>query len=116
MESALNRIRKNEHFLSVYLDSMSVLHSTGIFEVLRERGRTVVTPDTIGNTQALATTAAISTGYNQCIEDLLNFSENFLGDKSIKSVKPDYGAINKLQESGEISEEEAQILKYGRED
>ncbi len=63
----------------------------------------------------MASQASYSAGYFQALDDLMNFRENILdaGQISTKTPEADYGALQTLVDSGEITKEEADALRTG---
>lgn len=104
--------RDDSGFLSNYTRAMSLLDSTKIFEFLRDRGKVqYVSPASPNYAMELAAQAEHSRGYNEALDDLLQFREKFL-DTSASTMPPrDYGAIDRALQAGDLTEEEADAIR-----
>lgn len=111
LHKVLQALREKDGFLALYNSGMSALYQSGIFEFLRERAR----PGIKGlgsDIQALATSAAYSAGYNDAIEDLLNFRDLWFDTVNTK-IPMNFGAVDLALAKGDLTEEEANGLKAG---
>lgn len=111
IDKLIEIIRKNNAFNSEYTSALSSLWRIHVIEFLREKGRPRVI--SLGkDVQVMATQAAYSAGYNDCLDDLTNFIERFV-EKPLVAQKlvPDYGGLDLAVERGDLDQEEARELK-----
>jgi hypothetical protein len=99
-----------------FLRALSTLNSTGVLEFLRERGQVRATSESSVNyVAAQAAKANFSLGYNQALNELVYFRELFLAHPDISTQAPiDFGAMNKVLESGDLEPEEIEALRNGQ--
>lgn len=110
LPQVLDRIRKNSAFLSLYLDGMSKLYSSGILEFLREKAMTRLSNE--GSNPNIAVAQAYRhSGYAECIDDLFNFKELYLDKVQSASPQPMFGAVELALSRGDITEKEADDLR-----
>lgn len=95
-----------------YEQGMALLYKSGIFEVLRERGKVGLVGAASSNyTELHVAELNRSFGYNQAIDDLVTFRETFLQAASTAKPLADYGAIKFMVDRGIIDKEKADGLR-----
>ena len=107
----LSVITKDASFIGKYTIALSNLWASGIFNFLRAKGL----PKVIGmgsDQSIMATQAAWSAGYNEALDDIINFADKYLTPQtSIADVPMDFGATALALARGDITEEEANDLR-----
>ena len=114
ISKTLERLRQNASIVPIVDTAMGTLIQSGVITFLRELGvpRIIDGGDSINKA---AISAAMSAGYNACIDDLLNFKERFIVEKQIVTAKvPDYGAAQAVVESGDITKEEVDAIRSNK--
>lgn len=107
--------QRRDQVRPLHLEALSLLYRTGVLECLREKGIPVI-PGVGGDTQALATQAARSAGYNECLTDLIMFNELFLLDTENKLAGLDrFNGIQRAVDQGDLTQEEADAIRHGTE-
>lgn len=114
LEQSCKDFKTNEKALLDYEQGRQHFVLSGLFNVLRR----VAMPKLMGirgDPQSMATEAAFSNGYFQCIDDILYFKERFLLDKEEPGVAPNkmmqFGARDKLLKHNILTREELNGLK-----
>jgi len=111
-DKVLKRIKENENTLPNYLNAMSALTTSGIFDYIRSLGR--VNYLRADNTDTIAVQAGWSKGFNDALDLLFNFQELYLDKEAPSSAPPlDFGALSSMIENGLITEEEAHAFRSG---
>lgn len=109
----LERLKQNANFLAQYLNGMSALNNSGIFDFLKKKAE----PQIVGlgkDINVMATQAARSAGYFEALDDLYNFREKYLEERpNLNDTKPDYGGSERAIESGDLTEEELHAARTG---
>lgn len=114
INSVLKRLRESGGFLAQYNAGMSSLWTSGVFDFLREKARPRVSKGE-SNTNAAALECARSSGYFECLEDLIRFRELYLDIPEVREViTPDYGAVDTALRRGDLLEEEANAIRSGK--
>jgi hypothetical protein len=104
----LEDLKNDSSFLRFFIEGMSNLYQSGVFEFLRELARTQPVDSNSPNyIMLLAAQAEYSRGYNTALDDILNFREKYLDVPDIKKTAPDYGAIDAAIKAGDLTEKEA---------
>ena len=113
---ALQKIRDNGEFLSLFTQGMSLLYQSGVFEFLRENGRIFpVSPEVPNYVDYQAAIANWSVGYNTALDHLLRFRETFLEAKvDASDMQADFGALERAVENGDLTKEEADAIRSGK--
>lgn len=116
VKNVISLIKENPAFLPSYLQAMSLLNSSYVLDFLMEKGRaTPVLPGTPNYVEFQNAEFNRSIGYNQCLNDLINFKELFLESLQPTQLGPmDYGATEKLQNQDDITKEEADALRLNK--
>jgi hypothetical protein len=114
-DKVLKRIKENQNTLPKYLNAMSELTTSGIFEYIRSLGRVKYlkadSPETI------AVQAGWSKGFNDALDILFNFQELYLDKQEENNAPPlDFGAIDIMLEQDLITKEEADAYRNGTDD
>lgn len=100
--------------LTRHQQAIATLIEIKFLDFLRERSRPQI-EGIHGDTQSLATQAARTFGYLECLEDLTRFKEKFLTDFEEKPKVPlDYGGSKAAIAEGYLTPEE--ILKLKKDD
>lgn len=96
-----------------FLRALSTLHSTGVIEMLRERGQVRPTAENSPNYQAAqAAKANWSLGFNRAIDELIYFRDLFLSDNTTNTQPPpEFGSLERAVEVGDLTEEEANAIR-----
>lgn len=106
------RITEQGSFTGALLAGLSSLWQSGVFDILRDIGRTPpIPPESPNYTQLQATMYAWSLGYNQALDDLYYFKEKFLDTSTKQSVSPDYGGLAEALRKGDLTQEEIDGLR-----
>lgn len=115
LSKELLNLKKNPSFLGIYSEGLILLQQSGIFNFLRELARPRII--SMGADQStMATQAAYSAGFSDCLENLLNFKElYFLDEKSTQSITPHYGAKDIALEKGDLTEDEINAIRTNSE-
>src|SRR6185369_10641653 len=110
MIKELERIKGNPNVVNAYRTGMNALFQAGIIDVLRVLGRPRILTKT---PELMALEGARSSGWNDCIDALLYFEENYLEsvETGITPVKMDFGSIDTALKSGDLTEEEADAIR-----
>lgn len=110
--TALDEIKQSTDFLSLYTQALSYLHGSGLLRLLREFGQVKYVPAETPNYSAvLASQAEFSRGYNQALDDLIYFREQYLDPLTKASPQLDFGALRRAVLTGDLTEEEADELR-----
>ena len=119
LKSRLEELKQSPGFLQLYTTAMQQLYSTGIFTILNELGKIpFVPPNTPNYTAVMQTAAAESFGYNQCLDDLLDFRIRYLEDKPKTDSQGTLAFAKALEtevEAGNLTREEADAIRHGNE-
>lgn len=106
----LENLKNSPNFLRYYQDARESLKISGVINFLRIFARPHLISNG-GNIYESATSAAISAGYNKCLDDLMYFEEKYLLEPfNKKNVRPDFGAKTIAFNKGDISKEEKDRL------
>lgn len=109
----LKQLLGNSAVVTMHDRAVSILTDIGFIDFLKERAR----PYILGvgdDVQVLATQAARSAGYFECIEDLLYFKSRYVQPSMDSSgVIPDYGGLDESVKKGYITEGERNAIKSG---
>jgi hypothetical protein len=112
--NTLLRIRENGGFLAQYTQGMSALWGSGIFEFLAEKAKPIFLKGE-ANPHIAALECARSSGYFECLEDLLHFRDLYLDiPKPLEHVPMDFGAIDAAERKGDLLKEEADAIRSGK--
>lgn len=112
---ALQAVKDNPEFLSLFNQGMSLLHRSGVFTFLRDNGRVFpASPEVPNYVDYQAAIANWSVGYNAAIDHLLRFREIFLDENAdANKMQPDFGALDRALENGDLTQEEINALRSG---
>lgn len=117
VKNILESILKDETFLPFYLQAMSTLNQSGVLDFLKEHGSVkAIHPSSVNYVDAQAAAANQAIGYNECLSDLIYFKERFLTQNSDPTAgrKMDFGGIDRLVESNDLTKEEADALRQNK--
>lgn len=108
----LDEIRRNSEFLKLFTQAISYFYGSGVLEFLRGKSRTQpADPNSPNYLMMLAAQSEYSRGYNDALDDLLNFRERFLDVQPVSKTEPDYGAYDEAIRQGDLTEKEANELR-----
>ena len=112
MNKHLAFLQNNEALINQYIEAIGKLESTGVVKYLNERAQVDIKDQGENENKSFAE-AHRSRGYFQCIHDLLTIKETLIQYQNVttKNVTATYNAINDLVDRGDITEDEAKILK-----
>lgn len=110
VSKGLQKLKDNPSFLGIYVQGMGMLSQSGIFDYLREMGRCHIVENG-KDPHVMATQAARSAGFNQCLDILLNMRD-LLADEDQKP-KALYGANRLAAERGDLTEDEINAIESG---
>lgn len=114
IEKELAVLRANPQFVSLYLEGMSALFRSGVFGALRLIGRPIIL-EKGKDVQCMATQAAWSSGFNDAIDVLMNFKEQFIDvEKRAEEPRMDFGGLDYALQRGDITKEEADAIRLGK--
>lgn len=95
-----------------YRHAIRLLQEAGIHTVLLELSTSNPLPKTDPNVMQAAAAEHFETlGYQKCLSDLFNLEE--LGQTATQKVHADFGAIDTMLAAGDITPEQAEILREG---
>ncbi len=97
-----------EHVRSAYKAAIATLEQLGVLYAVRLSGQPMLI-DGGRNSSANAAEGARAFGYTQCLDNLMNFYEKFIDETPYMNrdqLRPKYGAIKRLIESGDYTKEE----------
>lgn len=111
IQKELDRLIGNQNAIAALRTGVSALFSAGILDAIRMLGR----PRRIKegeNQTVMASEAAWSSGWNDCLDTLLYFEEMYLApDKTVPDVRMDFGALDRAVAEGNITKEEADAIR-----
>lgn len=111
---SLERLRQNASIVPIVDTAVGTLIQSGVMTFLREKAAPVII-DGGESINKAAILAAMSAGYNACLDDLLNFKERFIVEREVvTSSAPDYGATEAIVERGDLTKEEADAIRANR--
>lgn len=111
---SLERLRQNGSIVPIVDTAVGTLIQSGVMTFLREKAAPVIL-DGGESINKAAILAAMSAGYNSCLDDLLNFKERFIVERAvITSSAPDYGATETIIERGDLTKEEADAIRASK--
>lgn len=114
MSKLSDKLLSNPSFLSAYSVGMDQLFASGIFEILREIGTVHPLLATHKHKSAIAE-AYRSIGYNQALDDLINFKEKFVSQtNSPEPVPADFGGLRLALQNNNLTEQEANEYRESR--
>ena len=108
--------KENSEAFDGFLRALSTIYSTGVLEMLRERGRVRLALDSSPNyTEVQSVRAAWSAGYNQALDELVYFRELFMSTAdSGKGASMDFGSMEKTLQNGDLEPSEIEALQHGQ--
>lgn len=111
---ALKRLHSDPKFLDEYGSGIAALKRSGIFEALRLLGQPHLVFDG-KDANALASQASRSVGWNAAINTLLSF-EALIDEAVTAKTSPTmgYGGLEAAVKRGDLLQEEADAIKFGR--
>lgn len=112
----LKKLRENETFLSFYLQGMSNLASSGIFEFLRDLGKVDLSeapPQSVNYEAHMLALANRYQGYNMALDHLFYFRELFFEDTKAKVPEMTFGSFDAAIDKGDLTEEEKDAIRSG---
>ncbi len=108
-------LKANPQFVSLYLEGMSALFRSRVFDVMRQIGRPIII-DKGKDVQVMANQAAWSAGFNEALDIMMNFKEMFIDepDDTVKDLRMDFGGLDYAVKRGDITQKEADDLRAGK--
>lgn len=111
---SLERLRQNGGIVPIVDTAVGTLIQAGVMTFLREKAAPVIL-DGGESINKAAIVAAMSAGYNACLDDLLNFKERFIAERAATvTTAPDYGATESTIERGDLTKEEADAIRANK--
>lgn len=110
LDKELARIKENTTALGNVEAALQVLEDNRVIYFLRAFGR----PHRKNgqSTEDAALEGLWSSGWQDCLDTLINFREIFIDEKQVfENVKADYGALDKMLANNEITKEEYEYLR-----
>jgi hypothetical protein len=96
--------------LDKYRQAIRLLDECGAGEVLRElSAATILSPDAPNRMELAAASHFETRGYQKCLYDL--FSLEQIKETTQKALNADYGALERMEASGEITADQAKELR-----
>lgn len=97
--------------LAHYTEGISRLFQSGLFVFLRDKARVRPVHDPVNYALAHVREVGRATGFQECLDAVLQFKELFVqGEEPYQPVQ-DYGGLDSLVKSKRISKEEADELR-----
>ena len=110
IQKILDIIKNDKSFAERYTRAMSELYNIKVLEFLRLKAAPQII--SLGaDVNVMATQAARSAGYNECLDDLSTFLEFLQPLLSERKLNPDYGGLDIALERGDLNQKEADGLK-----
>lgn len=112
LQKIIDFLQSNPGDLHFFEDALEKLSHSRIVEFLKEKGKpTIVGIEDLP--QSLATEAAWSAGYQECLDDILNFRDKYLVVNTEKrpSRDPSYGALELALERKFIRQDEVEKFR-----
>jgi len=112
MSKALARILDSPDLLSTYITGLTYLERSYVIDFLRERA-TVKIIDGGSDVQKAAAEAHRSLGYQQALDDLINFKEKFIIGAANKGqpLTPTFGAVDRAFQQNDLLPEEVDAIR-----
>lgn len=111
---SLEALKNNPAALVSIQTSISEMISSGLFTFLRERAIPVIHDRGI-NINSMAVEGARSAGYNECLDDILNFRERYILSKEVfDTLSLNYGGTELAVGKGDILKEEADAIRLDK--
>lgn len=112
----LYELKKSQSTASYVVRAQEALIDSGILELLREIGRArAIRPETPNYLEVQAMQTAWSSGYNQCLDDIMLFRQRFLEAETEKDHPiMGFGGIDFALEKDDLTKEEAKALRDGK--
>lgn len=115
LDKALDAILENKDFLPQHLYIVEGLQRSGLLAYLRVAGLSYLNLPYKDATES-ALNAARAQGWQACLDTIITFKEQVYGPeldpvKNKPIPRPDFGAINKAVERGDLTEEEANAIR-----
>lgn len=110
----VDRLQRNQ--VAGALDqAIALLRNNGILEALRNIGKISFTPADSKTLENYAFKGAYYAGYNEAIDNLINFRELFLEQRPSepKKVPMDFGGVHKAVSEGYMTKEEMETYERG---
>jgi hypothetical protein len=114
MRRELRELKGDSQSEALYLEGRNKLVNSGVFNALRALGRPT-RYEGGKDVQQMASEAAWSSGWNDCLDSLLHFYEFYLPPEapSLGDTQADFGALDLAVERGDLTKEEADARKHG---
>lgn len=112
LKQIFEELKESQGFLSAYSEIVRLVHLSRFKEFLEARSRTGVSVNAPTHTAALQ--GAWSTGYTECLMDILYFKERYLADAQTKPPMT-FGMLNVLEKQGDLMPEELDAIRNGTE-
>ena len=104
--------KQNPDIFDTFLRALSTLRSTGVLEMLRERGQVRAASENSPNyVAAQANRASWSLGYNRALDELVYFRELFLTETTTVQPPPAFGSLERALEAGDLTEDEINAIR-----
>ena len=114
-DATLKELQNTSEFSKYLPFALAALRASGVLRALRERARPETVPATSDNcVAAQAFEAQRSIGYNECIDDLIYFTERYLKTtEHADTPMLDYGARQAIVDAGDLTKEELDAVIAG---
>lgn len=113
LQAALAKYKGNQAIITLITSILRDLETSQVLEFLRLKGRATLTYS-MHPIENAALMGARSAGYNECLDDLINFVQFFIEDRVIGDVPtlpvPNFGGYKAALDKGTISKEEYEQL------
>jgi len=114
MRRELRELQGDEQAKTTYIEGRNKLITSGVVNALRAIGRPT-RYDSGKDINQMASEAAWSSGWNDCLDSLIHFHEMYLPDEETIAASaqqpPDFGAIDLAVARGDLTKEEADARK-----
>lgn len=113
LKKELEILRAREDTLTQYNIAVDALYRSGVLNFLRAVGR--VNRDKADTVEKIALDGAYAAGFQDCLDMIVNFREEFLTPKSTAiQVPADYGGLQAAVERGDLTKEESDVIRNTR--
>jgi len=113
LSQSLAALRANTNVVTDLTNALSLLHRSGILNFLQQRTVVSAAQD-LDNINSLASMASWKAGYAECLHDLVLFNERYIIPTQITLPVRDYGGTDAAVALGNLTKEEANVIKSGR--
>lgn len=113
MLKELDRIKGNPNVIEAYRTGLNALFNSGVIDFLRAIGR----PTRHKNGEnhiVMASEAAWSSGWNDCLDNLLYLEDRYLTEQvPVESLRMDFGSLDRSEAKGDLTKDEIDAIKRG---